>query len=175
MGGVLGFLEQLGRHDHISIYRPERHPKLIGREFSPVPRLAQWILVANDETCADFVTERRKPVVGEASEHKTDIPPLESVSDVRNALHKEGIVPKVGSGIKRDGSKEDDYRFAKFVGDFDCEIERWIVDGALRTLHPVDNADAIRSRWTRAANGHSRKLREFVKRVVQERYPIKGF
>jgi hypothetical protein len=29
--------------------------------------------------------------------------------------------------------------------------------------------------WTRAANGHSRKLREFVKRVVQERYPIKGF
>src|SRR4051812_39225273 len=49
VGGVLGFLDQLGRHDHISVYRPERHPKLIGREFSPVLRFAQWILVADDE------------------------------------------------------------------------------------------------------------------------------
>jgi hypothetical protein len=98
VSGVLRLVEQLGRHDHISIYRPERHPKLIGGEFSPVLRLAQWILVANDETCADFVTERWKPVVGKTSEHETDIPPCESVSDVRNALHDKGIVPKVGAG-----------------------------------------------------------------------------
>ncbi len=48
--------------------------------------------------------------------------------------------------IKRNRSKEDDHRFAKFVANLDSDIQSWVIQCPLSALHPVDHALSLRIR-----------------------------
>ena len=52
--------------------------------------------------------------------------------------------------------EEHDQRQAQLVRGVDGRVERRVVVGALRALHPVDDGPAVRVGRTGSANGHAR-------------------
>src|SRR5579871_3386676 len=65
------------------------------------------------------------------------------------------IVPQIGMRIKRNRGEEYDDRLTKSVCRVDSNVQRRIIDSALSTLHPVNNARAVGSRMTSAANRYA--------------------
>jgi len=96
-------------------------------------------------------------VFGIPSQHKTNVPLLKSLGNVRDSLDQELIVLKVGMRIERDRSKEDDHRLFQFINKLNCEVGSRIVDGSLRALHPVNHACSTWIKWACTANGYSAK------------------
>src|SRR5581483_11364147 len=68
---------------------------------------------------------------------------LQSLGYVRNSIRVEGVMPQVRMGIERDGSEEDNAWLVQSIGGLDRNIQRGIVQSALRALHPVDDARAV--------------------------------
>jgi hypothetical protein len=69
----------------------------------------------------------------------------------KRLLHK-GVVPEIGVGIRDDSEKYHD-RKTESVGQIDGEVERGVVVSPLGSLHPVDDASALREAG--AADGDS--------------------
>jgi hypothetical protein len=104
----------------------------------------------------NLVAELWELVIGEASEHEPNVSLLQLFGNIGNALRKKRIVPQVRAWVKGNRSKENHNRLAKFVADFNGDIERWIVERTLRTLHPVHNASAVKIWRSGAAHRHPR-------------------
>src|SRR5262249_24431984 len=88
-------------------------------------------------------------------QHETDAAFANTLGDVGNTLCKKCVVPQVGVWIERNGREEDHHRLAKDVCGFDGNVERWVAECALRTLHPVDDAAALGVGRTLAADGYA--------------------
>ena len=90
-----------------------------------------------------------------------------ALGNVGNTLSEKRIVPQVGVGIERHRREENHYRLTQGVGGFNRNVERRIVECALRPLHPIDNAAAGRIGSTSAAHrdsGIGEKLLKLVHR-----------
>jgi hypothetical protein len=70
---VLRLSQQLGRHDHVGVYCPQRHPQFLCGGAAPCFGLAQWIFVPNDQRSFHFVAEARQAVLGKTAKHESDI------------------------------------------------------------------------------------------------------
>ena len=93
-----------------------------------------------------------------APEDESDISFGERGGDIQNSFTQEMVVALVRVGIKRNGSEIGDDWLAQCVGGFDGNVEREIIEAALGTLHPVDDAGAVRIGRARAADRHARVL-----------------
>ena len=94
-----------------------------------------------------------------SAQHKSDAAFAGALGDVGNALRQKRVMSQVGMRIKRHRRKEDDDRLSQRVGGFDRNVERWIIERALGTLHPVHDAT---ERVGRAGtpHGHARICHE---------------
>jgi hypothetical protein len=87
-----------------------------------------------------------------ATQHEADATAAEAALDVRQALDQEGVVAKVRALDERVQAEEGHDRFLKAVPNLDGNIERGIIGGALRTLHPVDDTGAVAVRLAASSN-----------------------
>ena len=133
-------------NDHVSVNRPKRNLQLFRRGPSPAFWLAHGIFVTDDERGVHLTAEAHKAVIRKAAKNKADVSARERGGNIGNAFVQKAVVAQVRVGIVRQGREEDDDWLAKCVGSVDRRIERGIVDGALGSLHPVDDASAIGTR-----------------------------
>src|SRR5208283_2306344 len=96
-----------------------------------------------------------------AAQHIADAAPAGTLGDTGNALREERVVAQVGMRVERHRREENHNRLLEGIGGLDCYVERGIVESALCSLHPVDDAAAGR-RWSGAANGDARIGGEIV-------------
>ena len=87
---------------------------------------------------------------------KADAPRGAIFRDVRQALVEEGIVAQVGVREVADAGEVRDQRQAKSVGYLYGFIQCVVVGTALRALHPVDDALALRVGRTTMPHGDAR-------------------
>ncbi len=142
-GSVLLGLEERGRDDHIGIDGPERHPHDVRDRRAPAFGLPQRILVANHQRRPHFFEKRRQPMMGMRAEDERSAPRRDPRGEIGEPLGEEGVVTQVGSFDERVQPEEDDERLAQQVGGDDGDVERRVVDRALRPLHPVDHRVAV--------------------------------
>jgi hypothetical protein len=140
---VLLLLDQRRRNDHIGVDRPERNAQIERELFTPRFGLPQRVLVADDGRCAYLVDERKQPVMGVAPQHEADAPPPQAADNVGQAFDQKLIVAEVGALDAGVQTEEDDHRLPQRVAQRDRGIERGVVPGPLRALHPVDDARAV--------------------------------
>jgi hypothetical protein len=74
----------------------------------------------------------------------------------------------IGVWIKRNRGKKDHARLPEHVGGLHRYLQRRVVEGPLRTLHPVDHALSIRIRGAFAPDIHARVIGKFLKFVHGE-------
>ena len=113
---------------------------MLGGADSPVLSFAQGIFVANYDRRADLFTKLCQAVIRVRPQDKADITFGESLFDVRNSAGEKAVVTQIGVRIKRDRSKKNNHRLAKFVAKLDRHIQSWVVQCPLGALHPVDYA-----------------------------------
>ena len=82
-------------------------------------------------------------MLGIAPQHISDTAFAGALGRVRNAFSQKSVVPQICVRIKRHRREEDDDGLSQNVGGFDGDIQCGIVEGALRPLHPVDDAAAF--------------------------------
>ena len=101
---------------------------------------------------ANFLTEFQQAVIGVGPQNESDAAGRQFLREVRNPFDQETIVPEIGTRIERNGRKKNYNWLLQFVGDLNGHIQSRIVVGALRPLHPVD--DAVPSRTGRTWRPH---------------------
>src|SRR5271157_1687699 len=105
--------------------------------------LAHGIFIADHDRRLHLVAELQQRMLRIAPQHKSNAALTGALGDVRNSLRQKCVVPQVRVWVKRHRRKEDDNRLTEGVGNVDGCIERWVVEGALGTLHPVNDAAAV--------------------------------
>lgn len=140
MRRVLLLLEQLGRNHYV-----ESRSTAV-RSLARQPTLANGMAHASDShRLSQLRAEpRHKTAQAGASQHKANVPPPESLGNVRDPLNQEVVVTNIGMRIKRDRSKEHHHGLLQLVANIDSKVECGIVGRALRALHPVNHARSIR-------------------------------
>ena len=61
-------------------------------------------------------------------------------------IHHALVVAQIGIGMERHQSEKDHERFAQSIGGLNGHVEGEIVEGPLRSLHPVDDTLPLRVR-----------------------------
>ncbi len=74
-------------------------------------------------------------------------------------------MPKICARIKWHRRKKYDHRFFKFVGHPYRDIKRWIIAGALGSLHPVNDAASVSGRLPCLAHGNPFIKKDLVDRI----------
>ena len=120
--------------------------------LAPAARLAQRVLVADHQRGLYLVAKIQQRVVRIAPQHESDAALPGVPGDVRNALRQKCEVPQICIRIVRHRREEDDDRLLQRIRGFHRDIERRIVQRALRALHPVHDAATALGRCARAAN-----------------------
>ncbi len=117
--------------------------------LSPVGPGSHGILVADDKPGADLLGQGHHDLVGPAQAY-----------DQRNASAVEGargieqvpIVPPLRTRVVGRGAEDRQHRNAERIAEIDREVERRVVHAAPGSLHPVEDATALRmGRSERAA------------------------
>ena len=85
-----------------------------------------------------------------ATQYKPDSATAGALCCIWNGLRQELIVPQIGMGIERHRREKNYDRLLKNVRSFDGHVQRRVVESTLRSLHPVNNAAALRFRIARA-------------------------
>ena len=85
---------------------------------------------------------------GGSTHEEGDVPSLEVVLDVGEALVEEGVVTQVRVREVGDGGEVDYPAAAPVDRDCDCEVDGMIIDSTLGALHPIDDASAFRGGWS---------------------------
>lgn len=107
-------------------------------------RFPQRILIAYDQCGPHLFAELDETVVGIRSQHKANIALCEIGCDIGNTVGKKSIVPEIGMRIERHGSEKHHYGLTEGVCGINRDIESGIIHAALRSLHPVNSAGAVR-------------------------------
>ena len=110
---------------------------------APALRLAAGILIADHHGGVHFCQQRLQGIVRRPAHDKADLPLLQILFDVDQALVQEGVMAQVGVGKIGDGGEVDQDRKIEGVANFDGNVERGIVERSFRSLHPVDDAFRI--------------------------------
>jgi len=152
---VLLFFDQAGRDDYVRVNGPERDAKFLRSELAPMFGLTHRVFVADDEGRPQFVAELEQAVVGIAAEDESDLALCEGGSDVGNAFGEEAIVADISVWIKGHRCEVRDDGLAQRVARLNGDVERGIVNAALRPLHPVDDAQSLRVGGTIAAEANA--------------------
>jgi hypothetical protein len=108
-------------------------------------------------------------VIGIAAKNESDIALGKASSGVGDGFGEELIVAPVRVRVERNRRKENDDGLSENVRGFDCEIQGRIVEGALRTLHPVDDADALAKRLAGTPDSDARIFGELFE---FQAYPV---
>ena len=141
---------------HVGIDSPERDAELLRGEFAPVARFAHGIFVADHDRALDLVAELQKRMLRIAAQNEPDASLAGTLGNVGNTLREKCVMTQVGVRIKRYRREEDDDRLMQEIGDFDCEIERGVVECALGALHPVHDAATVAVRSALTTDGDTR-------------------
>ena len=99
-------------------------------------------------------------LMGGSSHDEGDVPSLQVLLDVGQALIKEGVVAKVGVREVRDGGEVHEERQLQQIGYVYRQVDGVVVDSALRPLHPVDDASALGIGRPIPPHGDSRIVRQ---------------
>ena len=150
--GVHSLLKQAGGHDHIGIHGPVRDAQTAGQHPPPALRLPAGILIADDHGRAYFRQQRLQGILRRPAHDEPDLPLLQILFDVDQALVQKGVMAPVGMGKIGDGREVDQYRQIERVAHLDRDIERGIIQSSFRPLHPVDNAFCIWREGPASAN-----------------------
>ena len=114
------------------------------------------VLVADDERRLHVGEERQQGVIRRPAQHEADAAAFECFLQLRQPFDEKLVVPQVGALDERVQAEEDHYRLAQGVGGVDRDVQRGVVGGALRALHPVDDAAPVGIGRTGAAHANAR-------------------
>ena len=90
------------------------------------------------------------------AQHEADAPCGQPGGELGEAVGEETIVAPVAVRVEGHHTEKGHYRLAEQVGDVDGEVERGVVLGALRPLHPVDDGVAGDIDGALVAHEHAR-------------------
>ena len=166
--------EERRRHYNVGIDRPERNREAIREHVTPALRLATWILIANHDGSFHLVKKRFELIVRRTTHNEADATFFQVLVDIDKSLVEKRIVPQIRVGIIRDRREIRHYGQGEFVGDFDRNIQRGIVDATLRTLHPVHDALGPLRGLTTATHENSRVIRDGLQRLWQDQRDFGG-
>ena len=146
---VLLLLEQVGRHDHIGVDRPQRDTEPLGHSGAPGSRFSQRVLVTDHHAGVNLVRECLDAVVGGESEDQSDPATGQRGLELGESLKEKLVVAVIPVRVERHRCQEDDHRLSERVPNPDGGVQRRVVDGPLGSLHPVDDAapGGIRVAW----------------------------
>ena len=113
-------------------------------------------------TSASSASQR---VFGRTAHDKADLPLLQILFYVGQALIQEGVVAPVGVGKIGDGREVGQYRKIQGVANLNRNVEGWIVERSFRSLHPVDDAFRIGRQGPAAANKNSGVVSNLAQRL----------
>ncbi len=131
--------------DDVGVHRPEGDASGVGHLAAPALRLAQRVLVADEEGRANVAAEARHFVRQRPDSHdEPHAAGRHRVRELGQPFEHESEVPQAGARETGIEHEQHDDRQAKLVGSADGGIERGIVVGALGALHPVDDGAAVR-------------------------------
>lgn len=114
--------------------------------------LAHRVFVPDDKSGFYFVAEANQTVVGKAAEYESNVFLCAGRGDIGNAFIEELKMPEIGVRVKRYWCEINDNRFAQCICGLDSSIECDVIDGALRSLHPVNDTTAVGIRMASAAH-----------------------
>src|ERR1700733_4421757 len=143
MQGIHALLEQTGGYYHIRIDGPEWDTQSARQHLSPALRLTAGIFIADNYSRVYFRQQRLQRIVGRTADDKTDLPLLQILFDIRQALVQEDVMAEVGVGKIGDGREVDQDGEIQGVGNLYRDVERRIIERSLRSLHPVDDAFSV--------------------------------
>ena len=152
---VLFFFNQARRDDYVGVNGPEGAAKFLGSKVPPMLGFPHRVFVSDDEGGRHFVTELDQVVFGKAAENESNVALCEGGGDVGNALVEKAIMAEIGVRIERHRREVGDDGLTECVGGLHGDVERGIVDAALRTLHPVNNAQSVQVGRALAANANA--------------------
>ncbi len=134
----------------------------------PALRLPDRILISDYQRGFHLFAKTKQAVLGVLAKNQPDIPLRKGFGDIGNAFREKCVVPKIGHA-ERSWRKEHHHGLTESVGGFDRNIESGIIDAALRSLHPVDNAFPRRIWRPGISHGDARIAREFKKSIHSRR------
>src|SRR5579864_6164 len=108
--GIVLASQEPGRHDHVSVHRPERYANLPRYARPPVLRIAQRILIANNHGSLHFLAELQQAVQRIRAQHKADAAPRQGLRDIGYAVSKKAEMAQVGLGAEWRRREEDNHR-----------------------------------------------------------------
>src|SRR5580698_1881815 len=85
--------------------------------------------------------------------------------NISQPLIEKRIVPKISVRKIRYSRKIDHERQFKQVRDIYSKVDGMVVDTALRTLHPIDDASSVGIRCSASANHNTRIVRPTIKLI----------
>jgi hypothetical protein len=169
---VMLLSEQSARHDDDDgVHGPEWHTKVARCALLSAFRLAQRVLIANDQTGANLRAKPRQAVIGISAQNKSNAAIPQVCREIDEPLAHELIVAKIGTTRPRSKLKEDNDRFSKQVGRCDSDVQSRIVARPLRSLHPVNDATSIMIGRAGFAPGYARvELQRF--KIIHRRHVL---
>ena len=142
--GVLLLEQQRRRHDHVGVHGPERHAQRAQPSLWRHPSVWRSGL-SSPTTSAGFTScqERQQQVIRRSAQHEPDAAPREAVGQFGQPLDEKPVVPQVGALDERVQAEEHHHRLLQRVAGLDRDVERRVVGGPLRALHPVHDAPPV--------------------------------
>ena len=117
----------------------ERHAEVLRRRLAPLFRLAQRVLVADNETWLNLLTKTFQLVVRPSAQNKSHVPLKKSFANIAHPLNEKSVTAQVGVRRERNQAEKCHHRLAKNIRRLDSHVERRVIHSSLRALHPVDN------------------------------------
>ena len=147
--GVLFALDQLRRHHDVGVDGPAGHAELLRKVFPPLVGLAKGVFVADDHHGVQLVRHRREAMMWIGAQKQSDAAPAQTRREIFEAFDEKTVMPEVRPPDKRSNAQENDDGLLQQVAELDRDVERRVVGGALRALHPVDDCRAVQIGWAR--------------------------
>ena len=87
---------------------------------------------------------------------QSDAPPAQTRREIVEAFDEKAVMPEVRPPDERNNAQEDDDGLLQQVAELDRDVERRVVGGALRALHPVADCRAVQIGRARAPHHDTR-------------------
>ena len=124
-------------HDEVRVHSPEWDSQLRRNpRFGPFGA-TQRIFVTDHETRMNFGAKAQKIIVGIGAQNEPDIPLPKQLC--QSSLH-ELVMTQIRVMSGRQQLKKHQHRLSELIPRCDGDIQRIIISGALRPLHPINHA-----------------------------------
>jgi hypothetical protein len=140
---IVFLAEQPRRHHDVRIHRPKRRLYILRRTHPALFGAALGILVADHKARLGLGAKTLDGVIRRAAQDKTNAALPQTDGNLAKAFDHELIVAIIGV-VRVAAHAEKDHRgFAQCVCRLDGDVQRRIIAGALRPLHPIDDTISL--------------------------------